>query len=288
MHHILKGQFKQAISNLEGNNFQNFCNELFMKKYGDNFVSVKNKKDQGADGILENESIIAIYSPEKENLKAFRKKVKEDYEKYEKNWKKSHPKWIFIYNRELTSERIKYIKNLNSKTIILDISKILDLIDSLTYIKLKSLAEVLAINTDLIIYDVIKNVVDDLIKICKDLDKSQKSKISPPKLLDKIQKNYEVEKVESIKKEYEEIIPEIQKLQNILKEYDDNEISALINKVQRSFGNLSGPCSLRIKNLVEYLSNNHIRDDLYIFYVRVIVFYLFERCIIGEDPKKAK
>ena len=84
MDHIFKHQIKMAIDGLNGNNFQDFMNYFFIKKYGINFTPIKNKKDKGGDGILNDKTIIAAYAPERYPAR-FKIKIKEDYEKYKTN-----------------------------------------------------------------------------------------------------------------------------------------------------------------------------------------------------------
>jgi hypothetical protein len=104
MDEVLREQFKKRIEMRRKSLFQDFCDELFIKKFGQTFQVVKNKRDKGCDGILDNNTILSLYSPEKENLRNFKTKTKEDYEKYVANWKIKYPKWCFVYNGVLLTE----------------------------------------------------------------------------------------------------------------------------------------------------------------------------------------
>ena len=56
MDHIFEHQIRTAIDELKENNFQDFINELLIKKYGTNFTPIKHKRDKGGDGIINRNS----------------------------------------------------------------------------------------------------------------------------------------------------------------------------------------------------------------------------------------
>jgi len=286
MHPILKDQFKRGITKLTQDNFQKFCEQLFIKRYGQNFEVLKNKKDGGCDGILDKDTIIASYSPEKENKNTFKAKVKEDYEKYNKNWKERYPNWCFVYNGELTKDRIEIMDTLCNGSKRLDINQILEMVEELIYPRMKELAEYLGLDVQLIYYDILKNVIDDLTKE-KNFNTKLQNEI-PAYIVKKVQKNYLPEEVNEAVNEYGELLPEITRLQKVLKEYDDSENLALKTKVKDIYDMLKGNFKEKVRNLVALLSENHKNDDLYIFYTRVAVVYFFERCVVGENPDKGE
>ena len=286
MHPILKDQFKRGITKLTQDNFQKFCEQLFIKKYGQNFEVIKNKKDGGGDGILNQDTIIAVYSPEKENKNTFKSKVKEDYDKYNKNWKERYGNWCFVYNGELTKDRIEIMDSLCNGSKRLDINQLLEMVEELIYPRMKELAEHIGIDVQLIYYDILKNVIDDLTK-----EKNLNIKLSneiPAYIVKKVQKNYLPEEVNDAVNEYGELLPEITRLQKVLKEYDDSENLALKTKVKEVYDMLNGNFKEKVRNLVALLSESHKKDDLYIFYTRVAVVYFFERCVVGENPDKGE
>ncbi len=111
MNSVFSDAIKIKIDSLKGNNFQNFIDELFLIGY-DDYIQIKQKRDKGCDGIIENKIVIAAYAPEIIGLRNFKKKIKKDYIDYKKNWSHKYPGWRVVYNGEFTAERIEFIKKL--------------------------------------------------------------------------------------------------------------------------------------------------------------------------------
>lgn len=281
MDELLKNQFKKRIELRKSSSFQNFCRELFLKKFGQNFQPIKDKQDRGCDGILNKNTILSIYSPEKENLRSFKSKVKDDYQKYKDNWKSKYKKWCFVYNGELTADRIKFLDEISKNCLRWDINYIIEIIDSLPYHKMNQLAKDLNIDENLIVYDVLKIVIEDL---SKDLDITIRKEKIPSLFKEKVRVNYSQREQEDALKEYRENLTHILKLEEVLKHFEDKHISSLKNKVKIAYDMLKGNFKQRINNLVKSLSTSRENDDLYVFYVRIIVIYFFERCVIGKNP----
>jgi hypothetical protein len=78
------------------------------------------------------------------------------------------------------------------------------------------------------------------------------------------------------------------KLKDTLKSYDDEEMAALKNKVITEYGKLSGDFKTRLNNLTELLSGNNGNDQQYKYYVRVVLLYMFEICLIGQRVEAEK
>jgi hypothetical protein len=64
MEKVLYNAIKQQIQALKDISFQFFIDELYLKRYGDEFVPIKQKQDRGNDGILHGDTILAVYAPE--------------------------------------------------------------------------------------------------------------------------------------------------------------------------------------------------------------------------------
>ncbi len=285
MDEILKNQFKKRIEVRKESSFQKFCQDLLLKKFGQDFQVVKDKRDKGCDGILNQDTIISIYSPEKENLRSFKLKVKEDFEKYQKNWKQNYKKWCFVYNGELTAERIGVLDEASQDCMRWDINQILEMIDALSYYKMDQLAKSLNIDESLIIYNVLKRVIEDL---TKDINITISDEKAPPYLPKKVKENYSQSEQEEALKEYEDNLQHILKLQEILKHFDDKHVASLKNKVRTIYNALGGSFKKKMDNLVKILSDDRKEDDLYVFYVRIIALYFFERCVLGKNPSEVK
>lgn len=148
-------KIKNQITNLKDISFQNFISELYSINYENDFDAIKQKRDKGCDGILNKNTIIAVYAPEKYDINSFKSKVKNDnpkslgdFDKYEKFWKSNNPYWHFIYNGEITGEMIDFLRNLKQDVDFIDISKIMRLITNLTHNKLKLIIDYLKIPND--------------------------------------------------------------------------------------------------------------------------------------------
>jgi|SRR5208282_835629 len=131
MDNIFKHQIKIAIDKLKENNFQDFVDQLYLKIFSSDFMPIKKKHDKGCDGIINNKESLAVYAPEKYNLKKFKKKIKEDHVNYVKNWKNRLPKWRVVYNGEFTADMEKFVNSLENDSIKIGIAQIIYDIDCL-------------------------------------------------------------------------------------------------------------------------------------------------------------
>jgi len=288
MNTILKHQFKTAIDSKKENNFQDFINELFIKRYGDSFSPVKQKRDKGCDGILNNNTIIAAYAPQRVHLRDFKKKTSDDFTSYQQNWQSKYPKWNYVYNGEYTSEMMQYLESLKNDVITTDINALLDMIESLPHFKRRELASHLGIDEQYIINDIMKSVVEDLFKLIEGCGNVKAFHQVPPHIEDKIRLNYSAEDVDSASKEYECVLEYFTQLKEILKSYEDYEISALKSKLIKCYDKFSGNFKVRLNNITEEFAGTNKSDDSYVFFIRVVLLYFFEICIIGQRPESEK
>lgn len=280
---LLKKIMKDSILKLRDNAFQVFCEELLIKFYKNDFLVIKDKKDLGCDGIIKNNQIVAMYAPDKENLKSFEKKVTEDYQKYETNWIKKYPSWVFIYNGTITAERKNIIDKYYTKNAPLGIENLMEFIDSLRYSDVMCLTDRLNIDKIYITYNVIRKIIDDLSK-SNELIKQQIK--APTYIAKKIEINFNSSERQEITEEYARVLPDITRLTEILKEYNSEKISSLINRVKMTYSNQKGTFNNKLNQLCNNLSNDEKGDDIYAYYIRVIVIYLFERCILGKKSEE--
>jgi hypothetical protein len=65
MNPLLRKQFRNAIKLLTDSSFQDFVAFLFSTAHGDAFTTVKQKHDKGSDGVLNGDTILAAYGPER-------------------------------------------------------------------------------------------------------------------------------------------------------------------------------------------------------------------------------
>ena len=95
-----KNRFELQIKSLRGFDFQHFVRELYLLKYGEHgFTVLRDQKDKGCDGIIEEEKrVIACYGPQeiidtKKRHREFDKKAEGDYNEFNSNWKAQYPNW---------------------------------------------------------------------------------------------------------------------------------------------------------------------------------------------------
>ncbi|MDP3065906.1 MAG: hypothetical protein Q8N08_04130 [Methanobacteriaceae archaeon] len=275
-----------AIDGLKENNFQDFMNELLIKKYGINFTPIRPKKDKGGDGILYNTTIIQAYAPNKPDR--FKKKIEEDYEKYKENWMSKYPKWCIVFNGQFTAGMLLSIDELDRGIKKCDINHILELINSLRFPIIREIArDYLRIDEEYIINDVLKKIIDDLLKDNTSLY-SIDEHLQPPYIEDKVKLNYSEEDIQGALNEYKDMIPDISKFESVLKCYEDEDIKILKNKVTTEYSKLVGDFKTRLNNLNELFAERNKNDDRYKYAVRVVLIYFFETCKIGKKTSEER
>ena len=287
MNPVLKHQFRTAIDSKKEDNFQILVNELFIKKYGNAFSPVKQKRDKGCDGILNNKTILAAYAPEKAILRNFKKKAGDDFEKYKSNWQR-YSEWQYVYNGEYTSEMRNHLQSLKQDVITTDINGLLDMIEQLPHSKCRELASSLGIDEQYIVNDIMRAVIEDLLKLAENAEAIRISRNSPPYIEDKIKINYESSDVDDALKEYECVLEYFAQLEDILKSYANPEISSLKSKLINTYNKSQGNFKTRLNNLIENFSGDNSKDDSYVFFVRVVLVYFFEICVIGKRLESEK
>lgn len=272
--------FQYVIKTLHKNAFHDFIDELLLIKYDNNYVPVKQYKDKGCDGIIDNKIVISVYGPEKPDLDRFKAKIEEDYKKYENVWKEEYPIWCVIYNDDFTAERIRFINELNQNALKWGIKQLIGIISDFSYTQKKRLAIFLNLDDHLFNYNVLEEVIDNLIK------SSQRASYGPqpPRshVNEKIELNYKPEEVENARKEYELFLEKTSSaLKDVLKAYSDEEIAALKFKVAKRFNELNGDFLTKLELLTNEFAGERENDDVYVYHVRMVLIYLFEICIIG-------
>jgi hypothetical protein len=285
MDSTLRTFFKTAIEGKKDSAFQDIVDIIYSKRFGSGFISVKQKRDKGCDGIVDNKRVLAAYAPEKPKLKDFKKKTDDDFGKYQKNWQSNHPDWECVYNGEFTAQMIQHLNQLKQDCLKTDINRLLDMIGELPHFKRRELAIELSINEQFIVNDVLKAVIEDLFKLSEQSIEGSPSHESPPYIEDKIRLNYNKEDVEDALREYVHVVEFFGALKDILKSYLDFEIGTLKTKLINSYGKLSGNFKDRLQTLTEHFSERNKNDDYYTFFVRVVLIYFFEICVIGQRPE---
>ena len=279
---VLKENLKTHISRLSGENFQAFTDFLFTKKYGSSFRALRHHRDKGCDGIIQNKMVIAVYGPEngRNTLASFKTKFSTDHQKYQENWSKLYPEFLFVYNSSLTGEMANFVKQNYQEFSIMDQNGIFELIESLLYSKVFEIVKHLRIPEEYFSVDVLTEVINDLSKSGDEY--ASVPLVKPIYIEDKIILNYDLSDVESMKEEYYDTLPDIRTIEVILREYGDGEITALKSKIRTLYSELAGSFKERFNNLANRLSERRPHDDIYRSKVRSVLLYMFELCIIGR------
>lgn len=301
MDSTLKNIVKSKIDSLKGNAFQEFVNELFLIFYESNFITVKQKHDMGSDGIINSDTIIACYAPERYDLRDFQKKINNskkgqegDFQKYQTNWELTHTKWTVIYNGEWLANMIKYIKDLKSDADTIGQAHLLNMIGKLSWTKKRSIYNYLGIEDDYIKIGLLDEVIEDLMNLLDD-NKSQKEISGKEKmkgfttdLRKKIDLNYINEQdIELAIIEFEAYLQVAILIENMLG--SNPHFPALIAKIQTEYKQLNSDLSFKErKNILKKNYAGKKKDDeLYCHYVDMFLLYTFEQCLIGKkDDKK--
>lgn len=290
MYRYLKDLFNSRISQLHGNDFQSFLDEVFKLFYGaENYSPLRKQRDKGNDGCLRDKSMIfAMYSPETtKTFQEVKHKFDSDLQKYRDNWS-NYENFTFIYNNpepninvRLAAE-LQLLANENNADFWTRGYVIDSIIGKLSLSSIRELAiDALRIDEYQYTFSIIKWVVADLTKPHDDKGNNTIDYKFPTDLDHKIKKNFQSEKIASVKQRVLNFVKDFLHLKEILK--DEETAKILKNKVLQSYedSNAQETFENRIEIMKRNLSHES-RDDSYLFYVECIIFYIFEQCLIGE------
>jgi len=281
LHHLIELQVK----GLTDTGFQEFIEHLYMIRYGTDFTPVKQKRDKGCDGILNNSrTVLAIYAPEKRDLAKFKRKVREDFTKYQDNWASQYPNWQLVYNLSFTAEEIQYIETLKPDTQKVGPAHVLDIVRNLIWSARRRVADYLGIDDQFFHNDILVAILEDLLggaNSAQDLPPYKR----PIYIMEKIEINYSQEEVEMAKDQYGDCILYFSALRRLLTGHSDEQRHALRSKIRRDYRQLSGCFRERLDYLIERYSEKYPHDDAYRFHVQVVLLYFFEQCLVGKKTQ---
>jgi len=287
---LLKNALVQQMERLSGLPFQEFIEELFILKYGNNFVPVKQKRDKGCDGILNGDTILAVYAPEKPDIQLFRKKIKEDHQKYLENFSSQYPQWQVIYNGNFTRERVDYILSLEKNAVLTGIKHLLEIITTSPWHHIRRVAEYLQINPDFLENDVLKQVIDDLMHISGAVPEDENPGFTKTTYIeDKVRLNFKEEDIEAALDEYEENLCILNRVRDIVQPYEN--LGVLKTKIRLDYEIHNNRCrdfKRTLDSLTDSYAAKYPRDDVYRYYVRSVLIYFFEQCLIGRKSTGEK
>lgn len=289
----LKDILKSKIDHLYGIQFNNKIDEMFSIIYGQNYKSIKQKRDLGSDGIIEiKEVCLACYAPEKYNKRKFEKKVDEDFSKYEEHYMNLGYKWRYITNQKLRGSMVTYIKNKDERVDIWGIDELINYILGLPpSVRRKILSEVFCLSPELIVFDFIEEVIEAILSLKEESPIYSPHYGLPKDTIKKIEKNFEGEDIEIVKRKFNYFYAErVGYLQKVLESFDNDYISNIKMTVLREYQNLDGNLNFKKKfgQLINRFSSKYPKDQEYKNYVELILLYLFEQCLIGVKPEVNK
>ena len=289
----LKDFLKSKIEHLYGTQFNEIVDGIFSILYGENYKSIKQKRDLGSDGIIETEKIsLACYAPERYDKPKFEKKVDEDYGKYKKNYMSLGYKWRFITNQKLLGSIVTYIKNKSTDAEVWGIEELINFILNLPPSKRrKILLDIFSLSTELIEFDFVEEVIEEISKLKKEVSDYCPQYNLPKDTSKKIEKNFSGEDIEIVKRKFIHFYAEyIGYLQKVLNTLDNDFISNMKMTVLREYQFLYKKLTFkeRFDHLVNRFSSKYPKDQEYKNYVELILLYLFEQCLIGTKSEVDK
>lgn len=285
MDNIVREVLKTKIMGLKATAFQDALDRIYLCIYGEEkFQRVKQKRDGGSDGIINGETVLAAYAPEKYNLNDFKNKVGSDFKSYKKNWEATHGKWEVVTNLESTAQMIKFVDGLKSDACLVCVEGLLQKIDRQTWTVKTAIFRALDIPEHYLSNDVIATVIEDLIQISSQ-DNPFEPYEKPAYIQDKIELNVSEEHVATFIDEYEESLAIFSIVSTVVKSKSNANVSAIRSKVRSTYTSLSGSFEKRLGELVNIMCQGKSRDDCYSHNMRIVMVYFFEQCLFGRKPE---
>jgi len=302
MDKALKANIKELIKSKRGFEFEGFINELHLIQYGANgYQPTRERKDDGAEGlILSSRTIVAAYGPDSYDEKKFIKKINDDFDDYMTKWADKNPNWIMHYNNSLAPEQIRVSDKLmelakkrlltTEHIIVKGIDQIMQMIeDEFSNIQQRQLANLLGISKELIIFDHIRTLIDDLIRGVGIQEENVNYKVYVD-VPEKIKLNYSELDSKLAEEEYTDLNVNgtLKKIWGIIATFEPEQINSLKLRIKREFNSIKGSFkekldALIVKYLDKYSSGS---DDDFEYYTRALLVYCFEQCMVGEKTKK--
>lgn len=285
MDNIAREVLKTKIAGLKATAFQEALDRIYLCIYGEvGFQRVKQKHDGGSDGIVNGETVLAAYAPEKYKLIDFKKKITADFTSYTNNWSPTHGKWEVVTNLEATAQMIQFVNGLKRGTNIICIEGLLQKIDRQTWTVKLAIFRALHIPEYYLLNNVISTVIEDLIQISNQGDSFEPYK-KPAYIQDKIELNVSEENISAFMDEYEESLAAFSIISSVVKARSQQSISALRSKIRSTYLSLSGSFEKRLSDLVDIMSQEKHSDDFYSHNMRIVMVYFFEQCLFGIKSK---
>ena len=276
------------IKTTYGEEFNRLIDRVFRIVYGTAYRTIKQKRDLGCDGIIETEkTVIACYAPEKPDKSKFENKLSEDYQKFEKNWASLGYNLRFMTNQLLLASQVNSLKRLCNNCHIWGNGELTEFIRlQPPAVRRRLFLEVFDIPEELIVYDIVEEIIHEASKLETFVDITLDYSL-PQNLDKKVERNFRKLR-DLILRHYRDIYPGYGYIYHkVFGSLDDTQINTLKIKVIGTYETIK----LRHDNfddafleLVSELSKKYPNDDEYRIYAKMLVLYIFEQCLIGEEP----
>ncbi len=180
------------------------------------------------------------------------------------------------------------INSLKKDSSPVGLKNLLQIVDELSSFQKREIGNYLNIEKELFAQDYLKEIIEDLIKETSFTDENieYKKQIYFP---DKVNLNYRQEDIDNVFQEYDIYFENgtFNEIKSLLFGYEDEDTNKLKVRIINDFNSKSGDFKSRLQQLTEkyldkYSSEN---DDEYLFYIRAVLIYLFEQCLIGSKTK---
>lgn len=294
----LKASITALIKSRREFEFEALINKIYLIKHSSNgYQQTREKRDDGAEGIIiSSKTVIAAYGPDGYNKRVFEKKINDDFDDYINKWAKEYPNWIMHYNDSLAPDQIRISDILKQKAVDkgLIVESVLvkgsdqiihSIEEDFSNKQLRALSEFLGVSKELIIFDHIRSIIDDLIRgVDIDLDTIEYSlKVD---ISEKITLNYSPVDEKNANEEYEELAMDgtLKKIWGIISTYENEEINSLKLRIKKEFNALLGSFKEKLNSLTLMYLNRYAnnQDDDFEYFTRALLIYCFEQCMIGD------
>ncbi len=301
MDKALKAHIRELIKSKRGFEFENVISELNLIQHGsDGFQPTRERRDDGAEGlIISSKTIIAAYGPDAFNEKKFNQKVNDDFDDFLNKWAPENPNWVMYYNNSLAPAQLKMTTLLEqvakSKSItvahisIKGIDQIIHMIDQeFTSVQQRAVAKHLGVPRELIIFDHVRNIIEDLVQGIN-IDNEVINYKVEINIEEKIKLNYTEDDIDLALEEYTNLNEDgtLKNIWSIISTFQTEEINSLKLKIKREFNNEKGNFKEKLdaisdRFLLKYANED---DDLFRYYISSLLVYCFEQCMIGKKTK---
>lgn len=292
---LLENALRQQIAALIGIEFQRLVIDLLRIEHGvDKITTPRESGDKGADCLVNIDVpvCIACYAPDAVKARgnqAVLRKIQEDYDKYERNWKSDFAEWHFYTVLSLAPDFIRKVTGFGQHCRIFGDADIRARILAISRGKALPLFAMLKIDKDLVARDLLQVLFDDLIeeKITWSADDVP---AKAPIIEDKIRANSQsAAEAALFRNMLLDTFMQQQAIQATLQGYDNNEITAIklqAQKLYSKFVNQDISGFQKIQLLTEHLQAryNPGEDSEIQLYIDAFAHYLFGQCLIGEKP----